>query len=60
MYKYKFTSKYVLWYNGKSYLFDIGDVMHLAGTELSKHTPNSPFHFNNDIVRIPNSVITKA
>ena len=49
-----------MYYNGKAHIFDVGDVLELAGTELSKHTDNSPFHFQNDIVRIPNSVITKA
>lgn len=56
---YRFTSKYVLYYDGKAHLFDIGDTIKLAGFELSKHTSNSPFHFKCDIVRIPNSVVQK-
>jgi hypothetical protein len=57
---YRFTSKYVLYYDGKAHLFEIGDTIRLAGFELSKHTSNSPFHFKGDIVRIPNSVVEKT
>jgi hypothetical protein len=56
---YRFTSKYVLYYDGKAHIFEIGDTIKLAGFELSKHTSNSPFHFQGDIVRIPNSVVVK-
>ena len=56
---YRFTSKYVLYYYGKAHIFEIGDTIKLAGFELSKHTSNSPFHFQGDIVRIPNSVVEK-
>jgi hypothetical protein len=57
---YRFTSSYVLYYDGKAHLFKIGDTIKLAGFELSKHTSNSPFHFQGDIVRIPNSVVEKT
>lgn len=56
--EYEFTTKHVLYYEGKAVLFNVGDRLQLAGLELSKHTPNSPFHFRDDIVRIPNAVLT--
>mgnify|MGYP001287908825 CR=1 FL=1 len=56
---YKFTSSYVLYYDGKAHVFNVGDLINLAGLELSKNSTNSPCHFKNDIVRIPNSVIEK-
>jgi hypothetical protein len=45
---------------GKSlWLLHKGDVIILAGFELSTQTESSPFHFMGEIVRIPNSVVAK-
>ena len=56
---YRFISKYVLYYNGEAHVFNVGDLINLAGLELSTYSNKSPFHFKNDIVRIPNSVVEK-
>ena len=56
---YQFSTNYVHYYQGRHHIFQIGDVLRLAGFQLSKHTDRSPFHFNADIIRIPNAVITK-
>ena len=56
---YKLTSDYVLYYGDRAYLLKRGEVFKLAGLELSKHSTNSPFHYKNDIIRLPNSILTK-
>ena len=56
---YKLTSDYVLYYEDKAVLLKRGEVFKLAGLELSKHSTNSPFHYKNDIIRLPNSILTK-
>lgn len=56
---YKLTSDYVLYYEDKAVLLKRNNIFKLAGLELSKHSTNSPFHYKNDIIRLPNSILTK-
>lgn len=56
---YKLTSDYVLYYNDKVIILERDQVFKLAGFELSKHSAKSPFHYENDIIRLPNSILTK-
>lgn len=56
---YRLTSKYALYYNGKAEILNEGDLFTLAGLELSSCGNQSPFHYNGDIVRLPNSILEK-
>jgi len=58
--KYKLTSRYVLYFKGEAYILNIGDVFTLAGLKLSSYGNKSPFHYNGDIVRLPNSILQKV
>lgn len=55
--KYKLTSDHVIYFKGKSELLKRGDVFTLAGKELSSFGNNSPFHYKDDIIRLPNSIL---
>ena len=57
---YKLTSDHIFYYEGNAIHFLIGTRFELAGLELSKHTSNSPFKWNNDIIRLPNSILQKV
>jgi len=57
---YQLTSDHIFYYNGEAMLFKKGQKFSLAGLELSKHTQNSPFHFKNDIIRLPNCILQKV
>lgn len=57
---YELTSNYSLYYGGESILFNTGFKFRLAGFELSKHSNDSPFHYNDDIIRLPNSIVKKV
>jgi len=58
--KYKLTSRYVLYFKGEAYILNIGDVFTLAGLKLSSYGNKSPFHYNCDIIRLPNSILQKV
>ena len=57
--KYELTSKHVLYFKGKSEILNVGDVFTLAGYELSSFGNTSPFHYQDDIIRLPNSILRK-
>lgn len=57
---YQLTSDHIFYYNGEAMLFKRGQKFSLAGLELSKHTNNSPFHFQREIIRLPNSILEKV
>ena len=57
--KYELTSKFVLYFKGKSEILSIGDVFTLAGFELSTFGNTSPFHYMDGIIRLPNSILRK-
>lgn len=54
--KYRLTSKFALYYHGESIIFNIGDEFTLFGDNLSNGI-DSPFFYNDDIIRLPNSVV---
>ncbi len=56
--KFKLTSDYVLYFEGKSEILKKGDVFTLAGLRLSSFGNNSPFHYKGDIIRLPNSILS--
>ena len=56
---YRLTSNTAIYHNGESIIFNTGFKFRLAGFELSKHTNYSPFHYNDDIIRLPNSIVKK-
>lgn len=58
--KYQLTSKHVLYFKGKSEILSIGDVFTLAGFELSSFGNTSPFHYMDDIIRLPNKILKKV
>lgn len=56
---YELTSKCTIYYGGETLIFNTGTKFKLAGLELSKFGNNSPFHYNDDIIRLPNSIVKK-
>ena len=57
--KYELTDNYYVKFYGGVELFSKGDVLTLAGKELSTFSKTSPFHYKNDIIRLPNSILRK-
>jgi hypothetical protein len=55
--EYKLTSNYVLYFDGKAEILKTGQVFKLAGIELSKCTSKSPFHYNDEIIRLSNCIL---
>lgn len=54
---YELTSDHVIYFNGQSVLLKKGDKFNLAGLKLSSFGNNSPFHYEGDIIRLPNSIL---
>ena len=55
--KFALTSDYVLYFEGKAEILKNGDVFTLAGFRLSTHGDKSPFHYKDDIIRLPNGIL---
>lgn len=56
---YELITDYVFYYNEEPIVLSTGFKFRLAGFELSKHSNYSPFHYNSDIIRLPNTIIKK-
>lgn len=54
---YELTSDHNIYFRGKSVLLKNGDKFRLAGRKLSSFGDNSPFHYEDDIIRLPNSIL---
>ena len=54
--KYRLISQFALYYHGESIIFNIGDKFTLFGDNLSNGI-DSPFFYNDEIIRLPNSII---
>lgn len=54
---YQLTTKVLVYLDGKAKEFNIGDCFTLAGLKLSTQGDHSPFHYNGDIIRLPNSAV---
>jgi hypothetical protein len=57
---YRLNSKYALYFKDKVVILEAGDVFQLAGFELSVCGNYNPFHYQNDIVRLPNSILERC
>lgn len=54
---YKLTSGYALYFQGKAEILQKGSEYKLAGLELSSFGDRSPFHYKDDIIRLPHSIL---
>ncbi len=57
---YKLTSDYQCYFGGKALFFGLGKEFRLAGLKLSKHSDKSPFHYDGDIIRLPNCILQEV
>lgn len=55
--KYQITSDHIIYFKGKAILLKVGGVFTLAGKELSSFGNKSPFFYEDDIIRLPNSIL---
>jgi hypothetical protein len=54
---YQLTTNLVVYLDGKAKVFKSGECFTLAGLKLSTQGHHSPFHYQDDIIRLPNSAV---